>query len=458
MGRYHSKWVAVFAAGGVAGAMACQAPVNSVDVVTLSRNDGNGGDSASSDSTTSDAATPSDTTPPVLSAGAPTGIQPAGTTQATLSVNTNESATCKWSNVANTSFASMANTFSVTGDTNHTTTVTGLSNGQSYTYYLRCRDISANANSTDYIVGFSVSDSGDTQPPNHPGTPQILLFDLDSNFAYFAVNWTQAVDPPSGNPVPTYALEFAYDDGRNGSQLEVTTTSTQIQLPYEPSGGPQLAFVCVWAKDASGNLSIDSACNAMTVPGKRTLSPVDTYINADANVYYSDTMLRSYTWPANQVANVILMQFNLSIFAPNAVIQRANLNLVLVETDAQTEPLYSMSVHRIVNVTPVLTAATGFTYDGTNNWTASACCYNGIPMAQSDISAAYDTVDVDKVISSVKSWNITYIIQEWIDGTSTNRGLLLNADTGVGADRWRYFGSTKNGDTAVRPYLEIYYQ
>src|SRR5882672_9603546 len=48
-----------------------------------------------------------DTTPPVESGGAPSGVLAAGTTQTTLSLSTNEAATCRYSTVAGTSYAAM---------------------------------------------------------------------------------------------------------------------------------------------------------------------------------------------------------------------------------------------------------------------------------------------------------------------------------------------------------------
>ena len=103
---------------------------------------------------------PPDTTPPTISNGSPTGTLSAGTTQTTISLTTNENATCKYSTTANTTYASMSNTFSTTGATNHSTMVSGLSNGNSYTYYVRCQDTAGNANTSDYTITFSVASSG----------------------------------------------------------------------------------------------------------------------------------------------------------------------------------------------------------------------------------------------------------------------------------------------------------
>src|SRR3989344_3498956 len=51
----------------------------------------------------------------------------------------------------------MANTFTTTGTTSHSTNVTGLSDGNSYSYYVRCEDSSSNQNTNDYTINFTVS-------------------------------------------------------------------------------------------------------------------------------------------------------------------------------------------------------------------------------------------------------------------------------------------------------------
>ncbi len=103
-----------------------------------------------------------DTTPPTLSNGSPSGTLASGTTQTTLSVTTNENATCKYGTTPHTIYDSIANTFSNTGGTTHTTTVTGLNSGQSYNYYIRCKDEHNNTNTNDYIISFNLANSSPT--------------------------------------------------------------------------------------------------------------------------------------------------------------------------------------------------------------------------------------------------------------------------------------------------------
>jgi VCBS repeat-containing protein len=116
-----------------------------------------------------------DMTPPVRSNGQPTGVLAAGTSQATLSLTTNEAATCRYATTAGVAFASMPNTFSTTGGTSHSTPVSGLNNGTGYTFQVRCQDATGNANTNDFAIAFSVA-----TPPLPPGLVAAYSFNEGS--------------------------------------------------------------------------------------------------------------------------------------------------------------------------------------------------------------------------------------------------------------------------------------
>ena len=102
-------------------------------------------------------AQPVDTTPPGRSAGAPSGMLAAGTTQASLSLTTDENATCRYATTAGIAYAAMTSAFTTTGGTAHATTVTGLTNGGSYSFFVRCQDLASNPNTSDFTIAFSVA-------------------------------------------------------------------------------------------------------------------------------------------------------------------------------------------------------------------------------------------------------------------------------------------------------------
>ena len=97
-----------------------------------------------------------DTTPPVRSGGAPSSQLSANTTSAVISLQTGEDALCHYSKSPDVDFAN-SNIMATTGSISHETTIAGLSNGQSYKYYIRCQDLNGNANPEDYVISFSVA-------------------------------------------------------------------------------------------------------------------------------------------------------------------------------------------------------------------------------------------------------------------------------------------------------------
>src|SRR5437867_2917757 len=98
-----------------------------------------------------------DTTPPARSGAQPTGTLPAGTTQTTLALTTNEAATCRYSPSAGVPYDAMTQTFATTGGTAHSTPVSGLVDGGSYASTLRSPDPAANADPDDFAISFTVA-------------------------------------------------------------------------------------------------------------------------------------------------------------------------------------------------------------------------------------------------------------------------------------------------------------
>src|SRR5207249_3108475 len=110
-----------------------------------------------------------DTSPPVRSGGQPMGTLPAGTTQTTLALTTNEVATCRYSPSAGVPYDAMTQTFATTGGTAHSAPVSGLVDGGSYAFHVRCLHAAANANPDDFAISFTVAFPADTAPPVRSG-------------------------------------------------------------------------------------------------------------------------------------------------------------------------------------------------------------------------------------------------------------------------------------------------
>ena len=181
---------------------------------------------------------------------------------------------------------------------------------------------------------------------------------------------------------------------------------------------------------------------------------VDTFININEEVNFAGDQLNTYTWPENMPANAIMLQFDLSEIPAGALIQSAS--LALYQTAAGGDASYEIAAHKIINHHPDLYQATGYTFDGVNEWTANNACYNSIPLAQADIAPAADVQNLD-LNSGYKQWNVTSMVQEWVSNDSSNYGLMLNSDAIAGPGSHRFFASSEAIDASQRPKLEVTY-
>ncbi len=285
----------------------------------------------------------------------------------------------------------------------------------------------------DTSIVLHVQDSGDgvdvnsiqMQVNGQPVTPQITGTPSDYTVTYTA-----------GAP-------FAYD-----SAVVVIVNAQDLHIPpnvmsavtYSFHTQPEGIFSEEWGEATNSDH-----------PG--TLE--DTFININSENSAADaTNLNTYTWPANSIANAILMKFELSAIPQNATVISAKLRLYMFE--ASNEPTYNISVHKIVNVAPVIAAATGYTYDGANAWTPYDGLYNNIPLGQADIAAPEDTNAVDTT-PGYTEWTVTSMVSEWVADPVSNRGLMLNSDPTAASDAHRYFRPSEYADAAQRPGLVITY-
>ncbi len=324
---------------------------------------------------------------------------------------------------------------------------TGLAADTAYSYTVAAFDAAGNLSPQSVAVSARTLLPADTTAPSIPtgltgaaaSSTQINLF------------WNGSTDNVGVSGYRIY---------RNG--IQVGTTAVPNFSNTGLTAGTAYSYT-VAAFDAAGNLSAQSAAVSLATPASSlsttvVLNPAaDTFISGNSTVYNTWETLNTYTWPANTVANAPLMRFDLSALPAGAVIQSATLNLALVEADTTADATYSIGVHKIINKNPDLTRATGVTYDGTNGWTANSCCFNSIPLAQADISAAYDIEAVNKTLGN-KVWDITRMVQEWVSSPSTNYGLLVNSDATKGADRYRFFASMEQANAGLRPSLSITYR
>ncbi len=220
----------------------------------------------------------SDTTPPTRSSGSPTGTLVADTTSTTLSLVTNEAATCRYSTTPGVAYSSMANTFSTTGGTSHSTAISGLTNGSTYNYYVRCNDTSGNYNTDDYQISFSIAspsicgnsvcESGETCS-SCPGDCPTGSENVCCSGTIYAGNCCSSLDcigqfcsnhvctttPPAISVDSTYSgySTSVIDDGIINATGGTTTTWASAESSTQPhwiainfSSPTQISFVNIW--------------------------------------------------------------------------------------------------------------------------------------------------------------------------------------------------------------------
>lgn len=103
-----------------------------------------------------------DTVVPKISSGKPSGTLLSGTTQTTISIETNEEARCKYSITSRTDYDKMSNSFDYASSTQYKTAHSKASfpvSAGRNNVYVKCVDFAGNKDTEDYILTFSTTSS-----------------------------------------------------------------------------------------------------------------------------------------------------------------------------------------------------------------------------------------------------------------------------------------------------------
>jgi hypothetical protein len=214
------------------------------------------------------------TLPPPRTGGQPAGVLPAATSQATLSLITDENATCRYATTPGVAYGSMVNVFSTTGTMTHSTPLTGLVSGNNYSYYVRCRDAAGNANSDDYVIGFSVSSTSTTVSSTFSGVESVLsengMWDAPgswppsmskNNGAYSKDLSAARIANPLLSPDQFAEITYDHDPGTSGW----VGVMTRIQGTTNGSGYLAFAYagaVWLYRVDDNGSLNWNGLASA----------------------------------------------------------------------------------------------------------------------------------------------------------------------------------------------------
>ncbi len=200
-----------------------------------------------------------DALPPVRYNGLPTGVLPLGTTNVSMSLNTNEWAYCRYATTADVLYSLMVNNISETPSLFHSTNIGGLLDGNSYTFYIRCVDTYNNTNTDDYLISFSIPAPGEgegegggssggggaTYPPVAT-LPEVIM----AGWAY-----------PSARVVILKDGKIEKDTRADGLSKFSSTFSGLEQGVYTFG---------VWSEDSEGRRSITDSSTFLVRAGTRT--------------------------------------------------------------------------------------------------------------------------------------------------------------------------------------------
>lgn len=218
---------------------------------------------------------------PVISNPSPTGV--IATTTTTLSVTTNVNATCKYGSIGGVDYDSIQNLFADTGDTSHSQSISGLADGQSYTYFVRCENnATGDVDTIDYQISFTVDVSAVTSSERKFDRAGAILAGATIKIGDFLVPSANAQDATTGDTTGTTTSDtstaskgtatlvkegYTIDGGGSGpygSILEGLTPDTKYYLrAYAKVGntvyyGDQIVFetasACFIATAAYGSI------------------------------------------------------------------------------------------------------------------------------------------------------------------------------------------------------------
>lgn len=175
-------------------------------------------------------------------------------TKVTISVSTDEDATCRYDYSSGVDYDSMSYTFSNTGGTNHSKTISGLDENTSYTIYVRCEDESGNQNSSDYSISFS-TDTLSSLIRIKNNTETISSLFVATAYADDSTSDDSASDDSTSNSSVRHAtfgslendfIEEGYTDNGSG-----TGTFTSVLEDLKPG---TFYYVRAYAKTSDGNI------------------------------------------------------------------------------------------------------------------------------------------------------------------------------------------------------------
>jgi len=232
--------------------------------------------------------------PPVIANLYPTGILPAATNKTQLSINTNEPAYCRYAKESGIEYNSMAKSFTYDKEKLfHTINIVGLEDNKTYEYYVRCRDMKGNRNTSDVVIRFGIGGVA-----HSPSSPASLGQDITPPYRY---------DHSPDEEVPYYTkktnitlktdekavCKYYYNvSGIRYGQMKLFSNTNDFFHSTEVTGLSEDTEYKYYVKcaDESDNINTDDYLISFEVePPEDATPPARTILYPDRDLYYGTT-------------------------------------------------------------------------------------------------------------------------------------------------------------------------
>ena len=301
--------------------------------------------------------------------------------------------------------------------------------------------ISFLATGTEGAVSRTISWRNPTTYENNSEISAVSRATIETRLYYSLdlVSWTRFATVSAGEE--SWAGVLPVDEGIPG-YYAVTTTIPSEGIESRLSG------VIVYPPDVGPADPVDEV--TVTIGNFQ-----DTFVvwgeGADTN-YSTYPLVRTYIWPDNHVANRGFLKWDLSSLPAGIHVANASLRLYYADKEGEGgDDVYSVHVAKVIGANPDLVQATWNSSDSINGWTG------GTDGGAKNLAPAESTVAVGKNQEWVV-WNITNMVQEWVEAPETNYGMAIDPDPAATVDSNRYFASQEHPDPALRPQLVITYE
>lgn len=223
-----------------------------------------------------------DTIVPVVNSASAGSIT---TTGATLSVTTNESSTCRYA-TTDSAYSGMT-AFTTTGSTSHSVALSGLSPSTGYSFFVRCADTSAQANTMTVSAHVSFTTSAPAADTTAPGVPIITTAPATIDANAYTIAGTAGADTPTDGTRTVRLYNGATLVDTLSLPAGQTTWASNVSLTQNSAN----VFTAT-SQDVAGNTSVASASVTITeatATGDTTAPAVPaittTPVTVDSNTY-----------------------------------------------------------------------------------------------------------------------------------------------------------------------------